>query len=96
MKMRKPRRVYICSVTFDHEAGETDCEVHADPKRAKHKGCSVYACDLVFKKVAIQGNPNEPGAFIPIRQMRHAQMKSIRSEIKRLQAFYKLVQKEKL
>jgi hypothetical protein len=85
----------MCSVAFDHELGSTGVEVFSHPDRCEHVGCGVYKIRVTKIKTARKEDWTRPNAVIPVRRMRHEQMKSIRAEIKKLQAFYEKVKKEK-
>jgi hypothetical protein len=89
----KSKRIYFCETAWDHEVGSCNVEAFANIGACDHEGCGVIEARV--SKVRRVRKPDESGErWIPIRRMKHEQLKSIRADIARLQAFYKRVKDE--
>jgi hypothetical protein len=93
MKKEKPKYAYVCSVAWTHEVGRTDVDFYASPKDIDHPGCGI----VKVKVTPVREVKKEDLSLkhtIPIGRVRHEQMKSVRAQIRYLQAFYKKLEKE--
>jgi len=94
-RTNKTKKVYFCSIAWDHEVGETEVEAYSSPGQCGHIGCGIVEAEVKFVRTVRKEDLSIPGALVPAKRLKHEQLKSVRKEIATLQAWYEYLKKEK-
>jgi hypothetical protein len=89
----KSKRIYFCEVAWDHEVGECEVQAFSHPKQCDHHGCGIIEARVSFVR-RVRKEQDVPGKWIPIDQLKHRKLQSIRLEMARLKKIYAITKKE--